>query len=188
MTQYHATWKIVGESIEKLHGRQLVPGIHFLQRPITPQPSGFSLPLISNIHDVKTDHLVFVQYTTYFSTSATLLSYSLLPSMPSHSPLLTRTHILWPQTSSYPWRNNSKVPCLWNSSPQLHNGRFIIIYHRSIIFLPMTFFTLWGISWSIQQVGLIIEWKDLNLTQYYIPIFLSNVSHVIGTEWISMNG
>lgn len=46
------TWKIVDPSTE-LHKRQLVSGIYFLQRSITPQPSSFSFPLFSNIQGTQ---------------------------------------------------------------------------------------------------------------------------------------
>lgn len=43
----------MGARIEKPHGKQLVLGVHFLQRPIISELSGFSLPPFSNIQDYQ---------------------------------------------------------------------------------------------------------------------------------------
>lgn len=94
------SWKIMALSTEKAHGRQLVPGIHYLKRPITCYSSAFSLPMFSNTPGTQNRSLLNMPCMSIPLSVATIHS--------SHPPLLTPTHILWLQTSSYPSRNNSK--------------------------------------------------------------------------------
>lgn len=85
------TWEVVGPSIEISHGGQLVPAIHFLQRPVTPlqvaSPSSFfQIPEMT-----RADHLTFVRYTMHCSPSAihSCLESLHTPTSDTHPPSLT---------------------------------------------------------------------------------------------------